>query len=120
MAEIMKEFEFTQKIFDELVSKFPEINRKGKTMPYTSINGNMFSFVSKEGELGIRLSTTDKSCYMEKHGATPMIQHNRVMQEYISVPEKYLLDKEFLFELFGKSVANVKILKPKPTTKKKT
>ena len=32
------------KLYDELILLFPEIERKGKTLPYTSVNGNMFSF----------------------------------------------------------------------------
>ena len=44
------------KKYDELLSKCPDIDRKGKSMPYTSANGHMFSQVNKAGELGIRFS----------------------------------------------------------------
>ncbi len=30
-------------IYDELVARCPRFERKGKTMPYTSANGHMFS-----------------------------------------------------------------------------
>lgn len=30
--------------FDQLVERFADIERKGKTSPYTSVNGHMFSF----------------------------------------------------------------------------
>ena len=35
------------------------LEQKGKNMPYTSMNGNMYSFVAKEGYVGIRLSKED-------------------------------------------------------------
>ena len=46
----------TLKRYDELVDQISEFDRKGKTMPYTSANGHMFSLLNKDGELGIRLS----------------------------------------------------------------
>ena len=35
------------KLYDELISKCPRFERKGKTMPYTSANGYMFSLLNK-------------------------------------------------------------------------
>jgi hypothetical protein len=46
-------------LYDRLVSKRPEIERKGKTVPHTSANGYMFSLVNKAGEIGIRFSKED-------------------------------------------------------------
>jgi len=42
--------------YDELVSKCPRFERKGKAMVYTSANGYMFSLLNKAGEIGIRFS----------------------------------------------------------------
>ncbi len=44
------------KIYDELISKCSRFGRFGKTMPYTSANGYMFSALNKAGEIGIRFS----------------------------------------------------------------
>ena len=41
------------KIYDELVEKCPRFERKGKTMPYISANGYMFSKLNINGEIGI-------------------------------------------------------------------
>ena len=109
----------TEKVYKELLTLFPEVEQKGKSMPYTSMNGNMFSFVGKEGELVIRLSEEDQQAYMGNFGATLCIQHNSVMRGYISVPEKYFSDKVFLKVLFERSIENAKSLKSKPTKKKK-
>ncbi len=57
--------EETIKKYDELLSKCPDIDRKGKSMPYTSANGHMFSQVNKAGELGIRFSKVVQQLYLE-------------------------------------------------------
>ena len=44
------------KIYDEIVSKCKRFERKGKTVPYTSANGHMFSLLNKAGEIGFRFS----------------------------------------------------------------
>jgi len=44
------------KIYDELVSMCARFESKGKTMPYTSANGHMFSLFNKADEIGIRFS----------------------------------------------------------------
>jgi len=40
------------KLYDKLVAKCDRFDRKGKTGPYTSANGHMFSFLNKDGHLG--------------------------------------------------------------------
>jgi TfoX/Sxy family transcriptional regulator of competence genes len=115
----MSAFKTVEKLYDEIWAQFPEIERKGKTMPYTSMNGNMFSFVSKIGELAFRLSDEVKREYISAHGASESIQHGRVMKGYINVPEKYFDDAEFLKILCEKSIQYAKTLRPKATKKKK-
>ena len=44
-------------LYEKLVARLPDVERKGAAMPYTSWNGNMFSFLDKEGKLR-RMSTT--------------------------------------------------------------
>lgn len=105
--------------YDLLITSFPEIDLKGKTMHYTSMKGNMFSFVSKDGEMGFRLSKEDKEHYITHEGATIMMQHDCVMNGYIHVSEAMLLSPAKLAEIFSKSIEFAKTLKPKPTKKKK-
>ena len=35
-------------LYEKLVATNPQVERKGKTMPYTSLNGHMFSFLSND------------------------------------------------------------------------
>jgi hypothetical protein len=41
-------------IYEKLVAANPSIERKGATMPYAFLNGNMFSLLGKDGSLGFR------------------------------------------------------------------
>jgi hypothetical protein len=36
-------------LYEKLVATNPQVARKGATMPYTSLNGHMFSLLTKEG-----------------------------------------------------------------------
>ena len=64
------------KVYDQLVAKCPRFERKGKTMPYTSANGYMFSLLNKAGEVGIRFSK-DVQNNIWKHG-TPLFTNHTI------------------------------------------
>lgn len=106
-------------LYDQLIENNPAIERKGKTTPYTSINGHMFSFLSKEGDMGLRLSNDDRLAFMEKYHTSLMEQHGRTMKEYVRVSKDLLRKPEELTEYLQKSFDYVSQLKPKPTKKKK-
>lgn len=105
-------------LYDELLKSYPDIERKGKTMPYTSVNGNMFSFVSKAGEIGVRLSLEDIQWCEKEYHTEPMIQHGREMKEYVCILPDQLNEKELKI-VFERSWKYAQTLKPKPTKKKK-
>ena len=42
-------------LYEKLIATNPSVKRKGATVPYTSLNGHMFSYLSKEGKLALRL-----------------------------------------------------------------
>ena len=104
--------------YEKLIALFPEVERKGKTMPYTSMNGNMFSFLDKEGKMGLRLSKNNFEEFIEKFDSGQMEQHGRVMKEYVVIPDQLLKETEQLSEYFKMSLVYVASLKPKPTKKK--
>jgi len=53
------------RVYDELVAKCSRFERKGKTMPYTSANGYMFSLFNKDCEIGIRFSKAVQEKYIQ-------------------------------------------------------
>lgn len=85
-----------EKIYDELVALCPYIERKGKTMPYTSENGYMFSLLNKAGEIGINFSKETQSKYITEWDSSLFISYNAVMQGYVKVPEAMLQDLELV------------------------
>ena len=52
-------------LYEKLIETHPEIERKGVTNPYTSHNGHMFSHLSKEGTLGLRLPKDVREKFLE-------------------------------------------------------
>ena len=106
-------------LFEAQLEKHPKIERKGANNPYTSVNGNMFSHVNKDGEVGLRLSKEDRERFIEEHDSAPLTSYGAVMREYVVVPES-VLENERLFQSYlDKSFEYACSLKPKPTKKNK-
>jgi len=105
-------------IYEELVKSIPEVERKGKTVPYTSINGNMFTYFDKNGSIAIRLNENDIEDIIKKYNASMMIAYGIVQKEYVKIPDILLNKKKILEDYFAKSYEYAKSLKPKPTKKK--
>ncbi|MEO9510616.1 MAG: TfoX/Sxy family protein [Flavobacteriaceae bacterium] len=101
------------KIYDEVAAANPNFDRKGKTMPYTSVNGHMFSLLNKKGELGIRLSKEDTTEFDEEYGAKPFISYGATMRNYVLIPETLLKDKEALTKYLQKGYEYAMSLPPK-------
>ncbi len=104
-------------LYDKVVGNNPDIERKGKTTPYTSINGHMFSFLSKNGTMGLRLSENDRNSFIQHFDSHLMVQHGRIMKEYVEIPSDLLQDTDKLSNYLQKSLDYVSGLKPKPTKK---
>ena len=105
--------------YESIVSSIPEVDRKGATMPYTSHNGNMFSFLNKEGLMGLRLGEADREVFLDKYDTELIISHNTVMKEYVCVPPELFRKTAQMKKHFATSYAYVCGLKAKPTTRKK-
>lgn len=110
--------EETLKLYADLLQTVG-LEQNGKNMPYTSMNGNMYSFVAKEGYVGIRLSKEDFDDFIEKYNAKQAISYGSKMHEYVHVPSDLLCRTEELSAYMKRSHAYAKTLKPKPTKKKK-
>ena len=106
-------------LYEKLVATNPSVKRKGAAMPYTSLNGHMFSFLTKTGKLALRLPTEERDAFLKKYKATLCEQHGTVMTEYVEVPDPLLQRTQELKKFFDLSYAYVGSLKPKPTTRKK-
>lgn len=97
----------------------PGLERKGATVPYTSVNGHMFSYLSKEGKLMLRLPEGDREAFLKKFKARLCEAYGKVQPEYVEVPDSLLAKTKELKPFFERSYEYVGSLKPKPTTRKK-
>ena len=107
------------KLYDKLVATIPNLERKGDTVPYTSLNGHMFSYLGKTGELALRLPEAEREVFLKKYKTTLCELYGVVQKEYAMVPESLLRKTRELKPYFDASYAYVAKLKPKPAAKKK-
>ena len=105
-------------LYDKLIKTSSGIERKGASLPYTSINGHMFSFLDKAGTLGLRLPEETRENFLEKYDTTLCEAYGTVLKEYVLVPEKLFESTTQLKKYFDISIEYVKSLKPKSPTKK--
>ena len=106
-------------LYNKLVELNPDFERKGKTMPYTSANGHMFSQLNKDGQIGIRLSKESGEKFKETYNAGPFLSYGAVMRGYVCVPEALHGEVELLAAYLKEGYEYVMSLPPKETKKKK-
>ena len=106
-------------LYDKLIETNPTVERKGATMPYTSLNGHMFSFIAKDGTFGLRLPEDARINFLKKYKAKLFEAYGAVLKEYVLVPDKLFKNTKELKPYFDRSFEYIKSLKPKPTTKSK-
>lgn len=100
-------------VFEKIVDAHPHIERKGKTVPYTSANGYMFCFVNKAGKLGIRLPKEAGKAFVDQYQTPPFMSHGAKMREYVLIPESLYEDIGYLTDLIQQGYEHVMSLKPK-------
>lgn len=101
------------KLYDTIIDKCDRFERKGKTVPYTSANGHMFSILNKDGEIGIRFSKAVQKKYFEELNTTNFKSHGANMQGYILIPEEMTKDLDRVAEFLNESYEYVMTLEPK-------
>ena len=106
-------------LYEKLIATNAEAELKGATVPYTSMNGNMSSYLSKEGKLALRLPPAEIEAFLKRYKAKLCEAYGVVQKEYVEVPDGLLAKTSELKKYFDISVEYVRSLKPKPTTKKK-
>lgn len=106
--------------YDKLIANLDGVERKGATMPYTSLNGHMFSFIAADGSFALRLPEESRMALIEKYSAEQAIQHGVVLKEYVIVPEKLLADTRTMKKLMRTSYEYIQSLKPKATKTRST
>jgi len=106
------------KLYDNLVASYPVALRKGDTMPYTSLNGHMYSYFTKDDFMALRLPEPERIKFMEKYKTTLVQQYGIIQKEYVVVPDNLLHNIDELKPYFITSYQYISMLKPKPGKKK--
>jgi len=106
-------------LYDKLVASHPNAVRKGDTMPYTSLNGNMYSYFTKDDYLALKLPAQKREEFIKKYDTGLVFQYGIVQKEYVQVPDSLLRNTEELKAWFFDSHNYATTLKPKPTAKGK-
>lgn len=101
------------KCYDQAAALSTKFKRKGKTMPYTSANGYMFSLVNKEGQLGIRLPKEEQANFIAKYESGPFLSHGATMRDYVLIPKSLLDDAKLVAAYLEKGFDFVMSLPPK-------
>jgi len=105
-------------LIEALTSTNPKIELKGDAMPYTSVNGHMFSVLTKDGMFALRLAEPDRIAFVAKYKTKPVVMYGATMHEYVDVPDALLAKTGELKKYFDASYTYVSSLKPKATTRK--
>ena len=73
-------------LYEKLIATDPNIERKGATIPYTSANGKMFTYLSPTGDVRLRLPSGEREAFMKKYKTKVVVQHGVVMKDFVAVP----------------------------------
>jgi hypothetical protein len=106
------------KLYENMLALDPGVPRKGATMPYTSLNGNMYTLFTREGWLIIRLGPKEQEAFLKKYKTKVPEMYGTVMKEYVEVPDALLKKTGELRKYFELSYAYASSLKPKATKRK--
>lgn len=106
------------KAYDAVIATVPSVERKGDTVPYTSLNGHMFSYISKEGVLALRIPKDILEGFLKKYKTQNSSSYGIVQKEYADVPPNLLKKTADLAPYFQASYGYVRALKPKASAKK--
>ena len=105
-------------LYQKVVATIPEVEVKGASVPYTSLNGNMFSYLHASGAMALRLPEDELKKFLAKYKTTLFAAYGVVQKEYATVPDALLAKTTELERYFKVSLAYAKTLKPKATKKK--
>jgi TfoX/Sxy family transcriptional regulator of competence genes len=99
--------------YEAIVATIPGLKCKGATMPYTAVNGHMFSFLTQDGSLALRLPLQTREAFLRKFKTTLVEAHGTVMKEYVAVPDALWQTVDEMKLYFDLSYQYVQTLKPK-------
>jgi hypothetical protein len=104
-------------LYDKLIATIDGVERKGATVPYTSLNGHMFSYMTKDGSVALRLPKDAIEEFLTKYKTKLCEAYGVVQKEYVMVPDELLKNTKELKKNFAVSYEYVSSFKPKAKKK---
>ena len=101
-------------MYDRLIATRPGLERKGATIPYTSLNGHMTSYLTPEGSLVLRLGPGERERFIAEHATGLHVAYGTVQREFVDVPDELFVAVEAIAPWFAASLDWIATLKPKP------
>src|SRR2546423_14773523 len=105
-------------LYDRLLATDPTIERKGVTIPYTSTNGKMFTYLSPTGDLRLRLPDDEREAFLKKYRTKLATSNGMVMKDFVAVPPALLAGTAELRPYLGSGRAYAARLGSKRGTKR--
>ena len=105
-------------LYDRVIATLPDVARKGATVPYTSLNGHMFSFLTPTGSLVMRLPAGQREAFLERYDTKLHEASGSVLKDWVVVPDALLADTAALAPHVRASYDYVAGQKPKPTRRR--
>lgn len=119
MSDIKLSRSEKEALYMQLVASHPEVELKGDTIPYTSLNGHMYSFLSKDDEVTLKLPEPERTKFIDHYKTRLAVNYGVVQKDYVVVPDALLRKPNELAPYFVMSYDYVSTLKPKPASKSK-
>ena len=66
------------------------IKLKGNSIPYTSLNGHMFSYLDRDGSMALKLPKQELDIFIEKYKTDFHRAYGIVQKDYATVPIRCL------------------------------
>jgi hypothetical protein len=101
--------------YDRLIATIPGLERKGASIPYTSVNGHMSSYLTDTGSLVLRLAPADRERFLAEFSASLHEAYGIVQKEFVDVPDDLFGALDRIASWFAAGHAWVAGQKPKAT-----
>lgn len=106
-------------LYEKLVTSHGKAELKGDTIPYSSLNGHMYSMLTKGDEVAIKLPEDAMEKFKVKYKTKHPEQYGIIQTKFVVVPDSLLKKTNELKPYFEVSYNYVAGLKAKVTTKPK-
>ncbi|MEM6696235.1 MAG: hypothetical protein AAF626_16375 [Pseudomonadota bacterium] len=100
-------------VYKGLIEKYFADDVKGKKLPYTAMNGNMYSFVDAEGHICLRMAEPERARFSRLFGTDSVKQYGAVIKGYVAIPNAFLEAPDHVEAAFAASLAHARTLKAK-------